>query len=165
MKTNFKTEPRIETLKEKKLIGKHLTMSFGDNKTGELWRSFMPCREDILNAISSDLHSIQLYPADFFDDFNPYTTFEKWAAVEVSDFAHIPDEMEAFTLMGGLYAVFLHKGSSTDPSTFEYIFSTWLPNSEYILDNRPHFEILGAKYKNASADSEEEIWIPVRKKA
>jgi len=39
-----------------------------------------------------------------------------------------------------------------------------LPNSDYELDNRPHFEILGKKYKNNSADSEEEIWIPVKLK-
>jgi AraC family transcriptional regulator len=32
------------------------------------------------------------------------------------------------------------------------------------LDNRPHFEILGEKYKQGSPDSEEEIWIPVKEK-
>ena len=47
---------------------------------------------------------------------------------------------------------------------FQYIFTNWLPNSEYELDNRPHFEILGDKYINGSADSEEEIWIPVKYK-
>jgi AraC family transcriptional regulator len=30
-----------------------------------------------------------------------------------------------------------------------------------VLDNRPHFEILGEKYKQGSTDAEEEIWIPV----
>lgn len=156
--------PRIETLGEKKLIGKHLTMSFADNKTGELWRSFMPRRREIVNALGTDLYSLQLYIPDFFMHFNPQTPFEKWAAVEVSDFAHIPDGMEAFTLTGGLYAVFLHKGSSTDTSTFQYIFNTWLPNCEYVLDDRPHFELLGAKYKNADPESEEEIWVPIRLK-
>lgn len=164
MNTNIMTEPRIETLGQKKLIGKHLTMSFATNKTGELWRSFMPQRKEILNAVSSDLYSLQLYPADFFVHFNPHAIFEKWTTIEVSDFDNIPDGMETFTLDTGLYAVFLHKGSSTDTSTFQYIFSTWLPASAYVLDNRPHFELLGAKYKNADPDSEEEIWIPVRLK-
>ncbi len=63
----------------------------------------------------------------------------------------------------GLYAVFIHKGdASTAPKTFEYIFGTWLPNSEYLLDNRPHFEILGEKYKNEDPNSEEEVWIPIK---
>ncbi|RFS15100.1 GyrI-like domain-containing protein [Emticicia sp. C21] len=157
-------QPRIETLQEKKLIGRHLTMSFNDNKTGELWRSFMPHRSAITNAVSTDLYSMQLYTSDFFKQFNPHTTFEKWAAVEVEGFDSIQEGMEPFTLTGGLYAVFLHRGSSTDNSTFQYIFSTWLPNSEYLLDDRPHFELLGAKYKNSDTDSEEEIWIPIRLK-
>ncbi len=158
-------QPRIETLQEKKLIGKHLIMSFADNKTGELWRSFMPQRKAITNAIGTDLYSMQLYSPDFFKQFNPHATFEKWAVVEVSDFNSIPDGMEAFTLVGGLYVVFLHKGSNTDTSTFQYIFSTWLPNSEYLLDDRPHFELLGEKYKNGDPDSEEEFWVPLRLKA
>jgi len=45
-----------------------------------------------------------------------------------------------------------------------YIMSQWLPNSKYILDHRPHFELLGAKYKNNSPDSEEEVWIPIKEK-
>jgi AraC family transcriptional regulator len=66
----------------------------------------------------------------------------------------------------GLYAVFLHRGpATTGPKTFEYIFQTWLPASEYFLDHRPHFEILGTNYKNDDPDSEEEIWIPVKPKA
>lgn len=157
-------QPRIEILQEKKLIGKHLMMSFADNKTGELWRSFMPHRKEILNTVDTNLYSLQLYAPDFFQQFNPHASFEKWAAVEVSDFDTIPEGMEAFVLTGGLYAVFVHKGSSTDNITFQYIFSTWLPDSDYILDDRPHFELLGAKYKNADPDSEEEIWVPVKPK-
>jgi AraC family transcriptional regulator len=59
----------------------------------------------------------------------------------------------------------LHKGAaSTGQKIFQYIFETWLPNSGYLLDNRPHFEILGAKYKNEDPDSEEELWIPIKHK-
>jgi AraC family transcriptional regulator len=72
--------------------------------------------------------------------------------------------METYTLPGGLYAVFFYKGLNTDTSIFEYIHRTWLPNSNYLLDNRPHFEILGEKYKNADPNSEEEIWIPIKLK-
>jgi AraC family transcriptional regulator len=73
--------------------------------------------------------------------------------------------MEKFILPAGAYAVFLHKGGpATGQQTFQYIFGTWFPQSEYRLDDRPHFEILGEKYSNTSPDSEEEIWIPVRLK-
>ena len=71
--------------------------------------------------------------------------------------------METFTLIGGLYVVFLYQGiASAGAKTFQYILGTWLPNSEYTLDNRPHFEILGEKYKNEDPSSEEEIWIPIK---
>ena len=155
-------EPNFEYLKEKKLIGLRLNMSLTENKTGALWRSFMPRRNEIKNTIGTDLYSIQVYKKGYFDKFNTNTEFEKWAAIEVADSKNIPPNMEPFTLKEGLYAVFHYKGKSSDTKIFEYIFTNWLPKSNYKLDNRPHFEILGNLYKNNDADSEEDIWIPVK---
>ena len=73
-------------------------------------------------------------------------------------------ELNTLLLESGLYAVFDYKGSSSDTSIYEYIFFNWLPNSKYKVDNRPHFEILGNKYKNNDPNSEEEIWIPIKEK-
>jgi AraC family transcriptional regulator len=155
--------PRIEIAGEKKLVGKRLAMSFADNKTAELWKNFMPVRHEIKNHTGTDLYSLQVYKPGFFNLFEPETVFEKWAAVETTDFYSIPQNMESFTLPAGLYAVFLYKGDITGASKmFKYIFETWLPQSGYRLDDRPHFELLGAKYQNAHPDSEEEIWIPIR---
>ncbi len=155
-------ESEIKNVKPKKLIGMKLTMSFADNKTGLLWQRFMLKRKEIKNNLNADLISMQRYGPAF--DFGPNTEFEKWAAVEVSDLTNAPDKMETFLLPEGLYAVFQYKGSSMDTRIFQYIFGEWLPASTYQLDNRPHFEVLGEKYKNASPDSEEEIWIPVKPK-
>ena len=158
-------EPGIEILTEKKLVGKHIEMSFSNNKTGELWRSFMPKRREIGNPIGTELYSIEVYGNHFFSNFNLETEFEKWAAVEVTDFETVPEEMETITLPCGLYAVFLHKGAASEgPETYQYIFETWLPESDFILDDRPHFAVMGEKYKNEDPDSEEEIWIPIRPK-
>ena len=159
-------EPRIEILAEKKLVGKRTKMTFSNDRTFELWKSFMPQRKEIKNKSTTDLFSMQVYNESFdFKNFNQETEFEKWAAVEVSDLDTIPDKMEFYILTGGLYAVFIHKDAAgTGPKTFQYIFETWLPGSDYVLDNRPHFEILGEKYKNEDPDSEEEIWIPVKPK-
>ena len=139
-------------------------MSLANNKTAELWKSFMPRRHEIKNNLTDELISMQLYSSTHFSDFKFTNEFEKWATAEVSDFDYVPEGMETFTLPGGLYAVFHYKGSSSDNSIFQYIFGTWLPTSNYVLDNRPHFEILGAKYKNNDPNSEEEIWIPIREK-
>jgi AraC family transcriptional regulator len=157
---------RLEILPEKKLVGKQMKMSLSDNKTGLLWKSFMQRRKEIRNNITSALYSLQVYDHSIdFASFNQDTVFEKWAAVEVADFDNIPPDMETFLLTGGLYAVFIHKGAaSTGPKTFRYIFESWLPNSGYLPDRRPHFELLGEKYKNEDPDSEEEVWIPVKRK-
>ncbi len=159
-------EFRIETLKEKKLVGLHMRMSLADNKTAELWRGFMPRRKEICNRISGDLISMQVYDPDSQDSpFQLDAIFTKWAAAEVSEYSVVPEGMETFVLEAGLYAVFLHKGAAgTGPATFRYIFETWFPQSGYVPDQRPHFEILGDKYKNNDPESEEEIWIPVRKR-
>jgi AraC family transcriptional regulator len=157
--------PRIETIDEKKLVGKKLIMSYANYIIGQLWGSFMPRRKEITNNVSSDLISMVVYKPNHFVNFNPENEFVRWAAVEVKDFDNIPNEMEAYILSNGLYAVFQYKGLSSGSAAFyQYIYSDWLPNSEYQLDNRPHFEILGEKYKNDDPTSEEEVWIPIKMK-
>lgn len=155
-------QPRIEISKGMKFVGQPTKMSLTDNKTAELWKRFMPRRNEIQAQVSNDLYSIEVYDSQYFTQFNPSAVFEKWAAKEVSDFEIIPNAMETFVIESGQYAVFDYKGSSLDFRIFEYIFGTWLPNSTYKLDNRPHFQVLGEKYKNADPESEEEIWIPIR---
>jgi len=156
-------EPRIETLFEKKLVGKRLTTSLADNKTSYLWQSFVSGRREIINNNTNEMISMQIYNGPVrLGDLNQ--EFEKWAAIEVTDFENVPEKMDSYTLNGGLYAVFTYKGLSTDNSVYLYIFGTWLPDSDYLLDHRPHFEILGDNYKNGDPDSEEEIWIPIKQK-
>lgn len=154
--------PRIVEIEPKKLVGKHMITSFAKDNTRQLWQSFMPDQNKIINKVSQDLFSLQVYPEGYFNAFNPTTSFEKWALVEVEDHDAIPENMEAFSLSGGQYAVFNHVGMDT--SIFNYIYSIWIPASNYLLDNRSHFEILGEKYKQGSPLSEEEIWIPIRPK-
>ena len=158
-------QPRIENIKEKYLVGKSIKMSFSNNRTFELWRSFAPRKKEIKNNIGSDLYSVEVYELGFFDNFNPEREFDKWAAIEVTDFNNVPDDTENITIPGGLYAVFVYKGPASAASkTYQYILGTWLPKSGFSLDNRPHFALMGAKYKNEDPNSEEEIWIPIKQK-
>ena len=161
---NKRMTPRIAILKEKKLIGQNIKMSLTNNRTGQLWGQFAPRIKEITNKATEDKISIQIYPPLYYKDFRPNNEFEKWATIEVKDFGEIPIGMKSLILKGGLYAVFDYKGSSSNSSIFQYIFSEWLPNSEYLIDHRPHFEVLGSKYKNNDPNSEEEIWIPIKEK-
>ena len=157
---------RIETIGEKKLVGKRMRLSYADYRIAELWRGFMPRRKEIKNCLSADLISMVVYKPNHFTDFKLTNEFERWAAVEVSNFDDVPDDMETHVLPGGQYAVFHYKGSSTDSASFfQQIYMVWLPASDFVLDNRPHFEVLGDKYKNNDPSSEEEVWIPIKPKA
>lgn len=138
------------------------SMSVLQDETRFLWQSFMPRKQEITSAINNVLYSLQIYPSGYFANFKPEVTFEKWALVEVERADSIPAGMEAFTIPAGLYAVFHYKGPSSDKSIFQYIYGRWLPSSDYRLDDRPHFEVLGERYSNTSPDSEEDIWIPIQ---
>ena len=162
---NQLSQPDIRLLPEKQFVGKMMTMSFAENKTLELWRSFMPYRKQITDVVGTELFSIEQYPATFFDRFNPETLFKKWAAVEVNSYNNVPDGMESLIVSKGMYAVFLHKGPASDgPTTYRSIFQDWLPKSGYRLSERPHLAVMGEKYKHEQADSEEELWIPIEPK-
>lgn len=138
-------------------------MSFIENKTFQLWNGFMPKRKEIKNTIDANLYSLEVYRENYFDNFNPSNNFQKWAAVEVSSFENLPSEMKTLVVPSGLYAVFLHVGPATDAhKTYNYIFAEWLPNSAYVVDERPHFAIMDEKYKKDDPSSEEEIWIPIK---
>jgi AraC family transcriptional regulator len=158
-------KPKILLCNEFALIGKKVSMSITNNKTVELWQGFMPEKHTIKNTEGSELFSIEVYNSlDYFKNFDPTREFEKWAAVKVTDHLDIPVGMEPLLIPEGLFAVFSHKGLAKDVwKTYQYIYVTWIPNSDYILDARPHFAIMGEKYKRDDPASEEELYIPIRK--
>lgn len=56
-------EAKIKLLAEKKLVGIRMKMTFSDNKTGDLWRGFMPGCKEVKNkmelpALQPELSSI-----------------------------------------------------------------------------------------------------------
>lgn len=159
------TEPRIENLAKTQLVGKRMRMSLAGNRTAELWKSFMPERSSVLSRTDENYYSVEIYPEQFFDQFSPNTIFEKWAAVKVSQVENIPESMEVLEVPAGTYAVFPFKGTPADvPQFMQYVFDTWLPQSGYQLDHRPHFALMGEKYKNNDPDSEEDFWVPIKSK-
>ena len=156
--------PQIKTFPTTKFIGKNLSFTYSDYRAFELWSSFMPRRKEVPNAIGTDLYNIQINPIGF--SFGLQEPFVKWAAVPVASFDFVPDGMETLEIPESWYAVFHYKGDQSNaPAFFNAIYTEWLPASNYELDHRPQFEILGAKYKTNDSNSEEEIWIPVKLKS
>ena len=160
-------EPEIKNIDSKKLVGIGLHTSLADDKTEVLWKRFISRKDDIPNKVSQDLFSVQVYDEGFLEGhFNSQSVFEKWAALEVEDYSELQDGLKGLKLPGGLYAVFVHEGTSEEfADTAKKIFEDWLPSSEYKLDNRPHFEVMGKDYKgHENPESKEKIWIPIKKK-
>lgn len=159
-------EPKIVTLKAKKLIGHSIEMCLMDNKTLELFSGFMPKKRTIKNVLSDAVFEVMIYNKDHFKSFSPKNTFTKWASVEVSHFETTPTTMKPLKIKAGLYLQFKYIGL---PQGFgelmRYILTDWLPKSKYQLDNRPHFNVLGKKYVKKAPDSEEDVFIPVKLKA
>jgi len=158
--------PSIQPFPHTKLVGQKMNMSFAQDKTLELWQSFAPRKKEIKNIVNSDLYSVEIYPTPtFFQNFDPTRQFEKWAAIAVSKIEEIPKGMQSLAIPEGLYAVFPYKGKPSEAmKTFRYIYSEWLPNSEYEIDSRPYFALMGDKYKGEHSESEEEFWVPIKKK-
>ncbi len=156
-------QPRIEEMRPKTLVGAKMRMSLAENKTRELWQSFMLRRGEVQNRVSSDFISMQVYDEAFDGRFSPQTEFEKWAVVEVKTADPIPDGMQRFDLAGGRYLVFDSKGpASRAREIMTYIYGEWIPQSGIELDKRPSFEVLPEGYNPADPEAKEEIWIAIR---
>ena len=156
---------RISPSSDKLLVGMATKMSVASDGTPSLWRRFMPRRKEIQNTLGEALYSVQNFSESAgFENFTPDTVFEKWAAVEVSGEDSVPEDMQLFVLRGGHFAVFDHCGPPSEfPKTLNYIFTQWLPQSEWQLDDREHFEMLLPDWRADDPNAREEVWIPVKK--
>ena len=159
-------EVRIKKLSETRLAGRSIEMSISMDRTRELWSSFMPLLGRIDHRLGTDLYNVQFYSEDFYKNgVDPSRKFVKWAAAAVEEENMVPDGLELLVLPEGLYAVYEHIGPASDfPNTLQFFYGQWLPNSNYRLDHRAHFEILPENYRPDDPEAREEVWIPIRPK-
>ena len=151
--------PKIVSVKEKTIVGMKSQMHRHEHgNIIALWKQFMPKKHEISNSINHEFIALQ----DYTNPNDLEKAFDIWAAVEVSDSEAIPQGMQTYTIPFGQYAVFLHKGMNAG-ATYQKIMTEWLPTSGYTIDNRPHFQVMGEKYKNGSPDSEEDFYVPIKK--
>ena len=159
-------ENRIEELSETILLGRSMRMSLADDTTRELWQGSMPLLKSIkTERLDTNYISMQVYdtPLDL-KTFNPEMTFTKWAGVSVKHLSTEIPGLSSYSIQGGLYAVFNHKGPASEfARSMQFIYSYWLPKSYYSLDHREHFELIPEGYGPDDPEAEEEIWIPIKK--
>lgn len=157
--------PEIKITKEKIIIGLYEVMSLSENTTAMLWKRFGPRRKEIINTSCGGSYSIQVYDKSFIrGEFLPTTRFEKWAGVCVDHKDRVPKGMEVLIIPAGKWAVFQYQGMTTQfYKMARYIYEEWLPNSEYLLDHRPHFEYMPSNYLGPMhPEAQEEVWVPIK---
>lgn len=157
--------PKLVATEDILIIGMRADMSFQNinEETGKLARQFMPRRHEVKNRVGTHTFSLQNYNHFDFKSLNPSITFEKWVGVEVSDASFFPEGMEVLTIPAGNYLVFDYQGSAHGfPAFWQQLHGDWLPNSEFELDNRPHFEKLPEGYNPMDSNAKEEVWVPVK---
>lgn len=156
--------PEIVVFPETRLAGLRTTTSFSQMNTISLWQKFMPVRMSVQQRENDLVYSIDIYPEGFFSGPVQFERqFDKWAAMNWKDSVKLPDDWEYLTIPAGLYAVFHFRGNQQNaPEFYRNIFMQWLPEAGYVTDDRPHFALMGEKYKNGDPNSEEDIWVPVR---
>ena len=154
-------QPKIIEFEGSLLCGKSTFMNLQTFSPASVWNQFMPRLSGITNRLNNDLISLRVF--DGIPHFGPTANpnFTYWGGVEVNG----PNEgLEHLEIPAGTYAMFHYKGLSSDSTIWKYIYGQWLPTSLWELDDRPHFERLGAEYKNGDPSSEEDIFIPIRRK-
>lgn len=158
---------RIEVIPNRFVVGMNTKTCMVNimNDTQNIAKQFMPRRLEVNHRIGNHVFSIQNFGPDFLPT-NPYSEFEKWIGIEVSEIDELPKETQSFVIPAGTYMVYDYKGSMKDFSGFRArIFQEWLPSSEYALNDRPHFEIIDENYRKDLNNTEESVWIPVIKKS
>lgn len=152
---------KITDVKTIHLVGLKIETSLAKNETQTLWRSFKIAIKDSELGRSKEFYSVQVYQDFNPETFDPTTVYTKIAAVQTSSAHHA--NLEKFEIPAGKYAVFEHIGPShTFPETMRAMFA-WLKNSVYVLDDRPHFEILGEDYLGPlHPESKETVWLPIK---
>ena len=131
-----------------------------------LWCKFVQRMGELKNASPTVLYGFCDQPKDVPED----KEFRYMACMEVEDKnAAVPDGLTAIDVPAKRYAVFTHKGPITEiAKTYDYIYGTWLPESDYEADGSHDFEYYDERFNNGNPmdpESELDVYIPVKEKA
>jgi AraC family transcriptional regulator len=121
-----------------------------------LWRDISPRFEEIEHIVDSDIAYGVMGNMD-----QEAGEFDYLAGLEVKSTEKIPSGMSSWQVPGQKYAIF----SCTLPTlmkTFDHIYGSWLPESEYQRANGPEFELYDEKFNPKDESSVMHLYIPIR---
>lgn len=172
LKSNLSLEPRFYSTEERffvglksEIIGIESEKNNIADKLPELWNNFIPRLKEINNLVGETCYGIISQEKDK----EGISKLFYLACTEVSsptpnDSADLPTGMVSTSLAKQHYAEFQHKGMVNIENvnrTINYIYSSWLLNSDMRHTYQPDIEIYGPEFKIQSEDSIIYYAIPV----
>jgi AraC family transcriptional regulator len=161
---NIRKEPELETRTQIPLIG---FSYFGHSQLEikELWNRLDGHESKVKEIIDPcKRYGLIYYEESFFKsrDFGYLASFEL-RTESIRDLGQLPFELTMRVLPAAKYAVFIHRGDiGAIPYTYEYIYGTWFPKSEYDLAAPYDFEFYDKPFDPLAQDRfETKIHIPI----
>ena len=159
-------KPHFEKRGKFTIVG--ISGHFSKETTSEipkLWCGFIGRLKEINGAIPKVSYGY----CDQTEEVPEGKEFRYMAAVEVKDNETVPKGMVAVEIPAKEYAVFTHKGPIDEiGKTYDYIYGTWLPESDFEADGCHDFEYYDERFNDQNPmdkDSEVDIYVPVKTKA
>ncbi len=161
--SNISLKPEIVTLNQMKLVGMKTEFYGIDSeknnmadKLPSLWNEFLPRIEEINDSISGFAYGVIQQTKEESD------LLEYYAVVEVTNNKVLPIGMVNLEIPETKYAKFTHKGNVKNiNNTVNYIYSSWLMQSNERHTYGPDIEIYGNEYIPDSDDSVFYYGVPI----
>jgi AraC family transcriptional regulator len=153
MTTLEKTQPTFVTKPAFSVVGLRITTKPKSPEIPKLWDAFVPRMGELQNVSEPYAsYGVMTGVSDGLDYM---------AGNPVAEMTELPAGMSRWDIAETTYAVF-ESTIPTLPETFDYIFSSWLPSSQYKQGSGPLLERYGETF---SPDNPVvSIYIPVQKK-
>lgn len=155
---SHKNKPELVELGSFLLVGLSIPVHSSPMVT-DTWAKFMAESDSIPNRTTPDW----FYQFSFWPEKYEMEGFFVMPSVEVSSLQEIPSLFVGKTIPAARYLRFIHYGlSNRVDQTYQFIYETYLPQSNYQLTKPYNFEFYGAGFKGPdNPDSETEIYIPI----
>jgi predicted transcriptional regulator YdeE/predicted enzyme related to lactoylglutathione lyase len=147
------------------IVGELRKTSLQDNfingTVPKLMNEFFAAR---VNEVRHRINAPEFYGILDFSEEGPNSGRFSWiAGVEVSTLDDIPQGMMSKNYPTLLYAIITHRGTSDLSKVFDYMYQTWLPQSEYESAGPFSFQFHGQHYRGPfDPESEVDVCFPVR---
>ncbi len=153
--------PELVELPEKILVGISFFIS-DDSKINDLsneWNRLISEAHTIKHKTTPELY----YQVQYWSNNQELGGLYFFTGTEVTRIEDLNPLFVVKTIPKGNYLKFIHRGFSNQVGyTYKYIYTQFLPDTNYRLTKPFNFEYYGPNYKGAYSDeSESEIYIPV----